>query len=173
MLNWKISLRACWKEIKIEETARKAQIETELKQLKSYLAARKLFSSCLAHLPEIVPENIQFTSMEIPPPIRNIVVTKRRRRSVAPKEIEEGVTLRIGGVVVSTNTADSSDASLSVETLRRALKTDVFTNFVKQAEIHRGSFRLLPSKDTALHAEKSERQFIFEINCTCTGRMFK
>lgn len=154
---------ADYREIKKREGA----VRGELEQLESYSEGRILFSSVLAGLPLAVPSTMQLTSLEIPPPPRPVQAKPEKQASgnsrtdevkkPSPKEKRRGekVFLKLSGLV---------DSAPSVDALRAALRSGIFTNLVVSTEIPKGAFRISGEQGS---------KFVFEVNCECIERVFK
>lgn len=148
---------------------RQAEIHSEMAQLESFQAGRLQVGAVLVALLDVVPETIQLTALEVPEPPRGILASKKKDPAAkkgakgkkgakdkveAPPALTEPVKMNISGYTDSSGTLDA---------LRMALSTGVFTNFIRQADVPAGAFKI---------DESQTSRYVFDINCDCVERKF-
>ncbi|MFO7937625.1 MAG: hypothetical protein R6V06_08480 [Kiritimatiellia bacterium] len=128
-------------------------------QLKAFQNAKLHYGSFLKNIPGHIRTNVQFTKLEVLPPPPPLF--EKDKKSGGPTNTFEKAGMHITGLTTGNNAFDS------VNSLLKALQSDIYTNLIKHALIPKGSFR----QDT--RSARDGHVLRFEIRCECRNREFK
>ena len=148
-------------------------VQAELDQLTMYAHGRRTYGTLFKNLAEVVPEEIQLLSLEIPePPVQNLLPPGAKpgpkvKPLLGPTGTVENVSLRIVG---------RAPKNKPVEVLMQALGGDVFTNALvvaKGVSPDQTSPRIRSFHQDASPDNGGMRLLAFDIEYRCAERRFE
>ena len=151
----------------LAEMARARDLQAELDQLQAYSKGRRTWGGLLAKLADVMPMNVQLTTLSIPePPLQNLAnPNKRMPPLLGPTGTVESVTFRLTGRTAKADPVMSLLSTLSEESFHEWLVAEK-GGVNPSPRVH--SFR-----QEAAQGREGKRLLAFDVEFRCLERRFE
>jgi len=152
----------------LEEMGRARDLQAELDQLDAYAKGRRTWGGLLSKLADVMPMNVQLTSLSMPePPLQNLAnpVNPKLPPLLGPSNTTEAVTLRITGRTAKADPVTSLLATLGKEPFTEWL--------VAEKGAANPSPRVHSFRQETGQSTDAKRLLAFDVEFRCLERRFE